>query len=129
MPGVGAVEHLRRPRARDAGASSIRRELAARQVTLNELAAALERENRNYSGGDFDEGKRRYIVRTVGEYSSPEDIEDIVVAVRDGVPVYLRDVGHAELGYRKPGARVFHMGEPDHRHQRDPGDRVPTSSR
>ena len=86
--------------------------LASRQVSFNELAAALERENRNYSGGDFDEGKRRYIVRTVGEYQSPEDIEDIVIAVRDGVPIYLRDVGRAELGYRKAGARVFAFGQP-----------------
>jgi HAE1 family hydrophobic/amphiphilic exporter-1 len=85
-------------------------ELAARQVTLNEVAAALERENRDYSGGDFDEGKRRYIVRTVGEYGSAEDIEDIVVAVRNGVPVFLRDIGRAELGYRKPVALVFNKG-------------------
>jgi HAE1 family hydrophobic/amphiphilic exporter-1 len=84
--------------------------LAARQVTLNELAAALERENRNYSGGDFDEGKRRYIVRTVGEYESAEDIENIVIAVRNGVPVYLKDVARAELGFRKPLARVFERG-------------------
>ena len=85
-------------------------ELAARQVTMNELGAALDRENRNYSGGSFDEGKRRYIVRTVGEYESPEDVENIVVAVRNGVPVYLKDVGYAELGFSKPGARVFQMG-------------------
>ncbi len=84
--------------------------LAARRVTLNELGAALEGENRNYSGGDFDEGKRRYIVRTVGEYGAPEDIENIVVAYRNGVPVYLRDIGRAELGYRKPGGRVFQKG-------------------
>ena len=85
-------------------------DLAARRVSYNELAAALERENRNFSGGDFDEGKRRYIVRTVGEYASPEDIEDIVIAVRDGVPIYLRDIGRARLGYRKEAARVFHKG-------------------
>ncbi|MCH7765686.1 MAG: efflux RND transporter permease subunit [Acidobacteria bacterium] len=84
--------------------------LAARRVTLNQLGAALERENRNYSGGDFDEGKRRYIVRTVGEYQSPEDIENIVVAVRNGVPIYLKDAARVELGYRKPGARVFQKG-------------------
>ncbi|MFQ5878126.1 MAG: efflux RND transporter permease subunit [Acidobacteriota bacterium] len=84
--------------------------LASRRVTLNDLAAALERENRNYSGGDFDEGKRRYVVRTVGEYRSPEDVEDIVVAVRNGVPIYLRDVARAELGYHKPRARVYNRG-------------------
>ena len=81
--------------------------LAARRVTVSELGAALERENRNFSGGDFQEGKRRYIVRTVGEYRSPEDIENIVVAVRNGVPVYLRDVARAEMSFRKPTSKVF----------------------
>jgi HAE1 family hydrophobic/amphiphilic exporter-1 len=84
--------------------------LAMRRVTLNQLGAALDRENRNYSGGDFNEGKRRYIVRTVGEYESTEDIEDIVIAIRNGVPIYLKDVARAELGYRKAGAKVFQKG-------------------
>jgi len=84
--------------------------LAARQVTLNQLGAALDRENRNYSGGDFNEGKRRYIVRTTGEYQNTEDIQNIVIAVRNGVPIYLRDVAHARIGYRKPQAKVFEKG-------------------
>ncbi len=85
--------------------------LAARRITLGQLRDALERENRNFSGGDFDEGKRRYVVRTVGEYRSPEDVLNVVIAERSGVPVYLRDVGRAELGYRKEDGRVFHRGE------------------
>jgi HAE1 family hydrophobic/amphiphilic exporter-1 len=84
--------------------------LAARQITLAELGGALERENRNYSGGDFSEGKRRYVVRTVGEYTSPEEIENIVVAVRNNVPIYLKDVARAELSYRKASAKVFAKG-------------------
>ena len=76
--------------------------LAARAVTMNQLREALERENRNYSGGDFDEGKRRYLVRTVGEYSSPRDIEEIVVTIRNQIPIYLKDVARVELGYREP---------------------------
>ncbi len=86
-------------------------ELAARQVSLNELRAALDRENRNYSGGSFDEGKRRYVVRTVGEYRSTEDIENVVVAIRNAVPVYVKDIGHAELSYAKAGARVYELGQ------------------
>ena len=86
--------------------------LAARQVTLREVADALAAENRNVSGGDFDEGKRRYIVRTVGEYASPEDIEDVVVAVRNGVPVFFKDIGYARLGLRKPTAQVYNKGRP-----------------
>jgi HAE1 family hydrophobic/amphiphilic exporter-1 len=86
--------------------------LAARRVTLNQLAAALERENRSYSGGDFAEGKRRYVVRTVGEYASPADIADVVIAVANGVPIYVRDVARVELGYRKPTAKAYYKGEP-----------------
>ncbi len=83
--------------------------LAARRVTMNELGAALERENRNYSGGDFDEGKRRYVVRTVGEYGSPGEIENIVIAVRNGVPIYLKDVARAQLDYKKAVADVYFL--------------------
>jgi len=83
--------------------------LAMRGLTLSELADAVDRENRNFSGGSFDEGKRRYVVRTVGEYRSVEDIESIVVAFRNGVPVYLRDVAHAELSYRKADDVAFRL--------------------
>ena len=83
--------------------------LALRQVTLVELADAIERENRNYSGGDFDEGKRRYIVRTVGEYRSPQDLENIVIANRNNVPVYLRDVARVELTHEKPTGAIFSL--------------------
>jgi HAE1 family hydrophobic/amphiphilic exporter-1 len=85
--------------------------LAARGITLTELAAALDRENRNYSGGDFDEGKRRYIVRTVGEYATPEEIGDVVIRARGGVPVFVRDVAEVQLGHRKPRAQTFYMGD------------------
>ena len=85
--------------------------LAARGVTMNQLAAALDRENLNYSGGDFPEGKRRYVVRTVGEYESAADIEDVVITVRNGVPIYVGDVAEVLLGYRKPFAEVYFQGE------------------
>ena len=83
--------------------------LALRQVTLVELGAAIERENRNYSGGDFDEGKRRYIIRTVGEYQSPQDLENIVIANRNNVPVYLRDVARVELTHEKPTGAIYSL--------------------
>ncbi|MFN3326139.1 MAG: efflux RND transporter permease subunit [Bryobacteraceae bacterium] len=75
--------------------------LAARRISITQLAASLQRENSNFSGGDFIEGKNRYVVRTVSEYSSPEEIENIVIGIRDGIPVYARDVGHATLALRK----------------------------
>jgi HAE1 family hydrophobic/amphiphilic exporter-1 len=85
--------------------------LAAHRITFGELRAALDRENRNFSGGTFDEGKRRYRVRTMGEYVAPEEIDNVVIAVKNGVAVYLRDVGHAEIGFRKASGKPYYMGE------------------
>jgi HAE1 family hydrophobic/amphiphilic exporter-1 len=86
--------------------------LAARQITITDFVSAIDRENRNYSGGDFDEGKRRYLVRTTGEYTTPEDIEEVVVVVRDGVPVHVRDVATVELGFQKKFAAAYYLDQP-----------------
>jgi len=85
--------------------------LAARGVTISQLAAALDRENDNISGGDFPEGKRRYVVRVLGAYESEEEVADVVVAVRGGSPIYVRDVAEVRLGYQKAVANAYHEGQ------------------
>ena len=74
------------------------------------LRVALGTRNRDTSAGDFWEGKRRYVVRTLGQFDSPEEIETVVVARRDGVPVYVRDVADVRLGYKKPDGVVYNFG-------------------
>jgi len=111
VPGVGAV-NIFAGREQEMHVVVDPAALAARQITIGEFVSAIDRENRNYSGGDFDEGKRRYLVRTVGEYSTPEDIEDVVVVVRDGVPVYVRDVASVRLGYQKKFAAAYFLDQP-----------------
>lgn len=86
--------------------------LAARGITLLDMARAIDAENDNYSGGAFDEGKRRYIVRTIGEYKSVEDIENVVITRRTGSPVYVKDVAKVKLGYKDPEYAVRQNGAP-----------------
>jgi HAE1 family hydrophobic/amphiphilic exporter-1 len=85
--------------------------LAARGITLLDMARAIDEENDNYSGGAFDEGKRRYIVRTVGEYKSTEDIENVVITRKTGSPVYVKDVAQVKLGYKDPEYAVRQNGD------------------
>lgn len=73
--------------------------LAERRIGVLELRDALRRRNVDVSGGDFDSGKRRYMLRTVGRYQSVDEIHDTVIAKRDGVLVYLRDVGEAVMDH------------------------------
>lgn len=86
--------------------------MASLNVTIIELLNVLDRQNTNVSAGDFSEGKRRYIVRTIGEYSSPEDIENVVVKTVGGKRIFIRDFAHVQLGYKKAFRTVRQTGEP-----------------
>ena len=86
--------------------------LASRNITIQDMIRALDRENRNVSAGDLDEGKRRYIVRTVGQYRSVEDIENVIIRQVNGAPVYIRDVAQVKFGYKKSEATIRQKGTP-----------------
>ncbi len=84
--------------------------LAARNITIPELMRALDVENRNISAGNFDEGKRRYIARTVGEYKSPEDVAKVIVKRVNGIPITVGDLARVSLGYEDIDVVVRHEG-------------------
>ena len=60
----------------------------------------------------MDEGKNRFIVRTLGQFKSVEEIENLVIAKRDDIPVYVRDIAEVRLGYKKLQAFVRQRNEP-----------------
>jgi HAE1 family hydrophobic/amphiphilic exporter-1 len=86
--------------------------LAAHHITIAEVAAALNRENENISAGDFDEGKRKFIARTVGQYQSANDVENVVIKYINGTPIYVHDIAEVRLGYAKPTATVHEKNRP-----------------
>ncbi|MEW4451397.1 efflux RND transporter permease subunit [Bremerella sp. JC817] len=85
--------------------------LAARSLTISDVRRVLSGQNEDTSAGDFWEGKRRWVVRTLGQFRSPEQVENQLLAVRDGVPVYVRDVGEVRHGYKKPTGIMRRFGE------------------
>jgi HAE1 family hydrophobic/amphiphilic exporter-1 len=85
-------------------------QLAARTLTIEDLRAALANQNQDTSGGDVWEGKRRYVVRTLGQFRSLEQVEGVIITRRDGKPVYVRDVATVQLGTKKPQGVVRRFG-------------------
>ncbi len=53
--------------------------LASYSLTVGEVVARLRAANTSISGGDVSEGKRRYIVRTKGDFTSVEQVRSIVL--------------------------------------------------
>lgn len=84
--------------------------LAARQLTIGDVRESLRKQNKDTSGGDFWEGKRRYVIRTLGQFKTEQQVASMIIASRDGNPVYVRDVGHVRLGYKKPDGLVHRYG-------------------
>ncbi|MFH1923128.1 MAG: efflux RND transporter permease subunit, partial [Planctomycetota bacterium] len=85
--------------------------LAARALTIMDLRRALRQENRDVSAGDVREGKRRYVIRTLGRFSTEQQVAEVIVAHGDdGTPIYVRDVADVRLGYKKPLGIVRYYG-------------------
>ena len=84
--------------------------LASRRITIPEMVYALKVENRNISAGDFDEGKRQYVIRTLGEYRSVEDVAAVIIKRVDGIPVAVGDVATVQLGFKDLNMAVRNQG-------------------
>ncbi len=86
--------------------------LAQTGITADELVAAVGAANRNASAGSAREAKSEVAIRAVGQFERPEEVEAVVVAVRDGRAVRVGDVAEAVLTYKKPSGFVRSSGEP-----------------
>lgn len=85
--------------------------LAARNLTIEDVRQVLRSQNDDVSAGDFWETKRRWVVRTIGQFRSPEQVEQQLLTVFEGAPVYVRDVAQVRFGYKKADGLVRRFGE------------------
>jgi hydrophobic/amphiphilic exporter-1 (mainly G- bacteria), HAE1 family len=86
--------------------------MTARGLTMHQVRDALLRENRNTKGGNIDEGKKRYLVRTVGQFADLQQIADTIVATQDGHTVYVRDVATVRFGLKERDRSIRQFGDP-----------------
>ncbi|NNF61957.1 MAG: efflux RND transporter permease subunit [Gammaproteobacteria bacterium] len=75
--------------------------LAQLGIPINEVAQRLRRENVNLAGGRLEQGSQRFLVRTLNEFRSVEEIADAIITSSAGQPVYLRDIAMVERGYKE----------------------------
>ena len=80
--------------------------LAQLNLSASRVIDRLRQENVNISGGLIDEGNQRYLVRTVNQFASVEEMQGLLVAVEQGVPVRLRDIAEVSQGWREREAII-----------------------
>jgi cobalt-zinc-cadmium resistance protein CzcA len=72
--------------------------VAAVGLSVPQVESSLTANNDNAGGGFYSQGGQFYYVRGMGRMQTLEDIGNVVVAVHDGTPVLVKDIGHVVIG-------------------------------
>lgn len=93
------------------------RKLRALDMDVARVVQIIQQENLNRPVGPVREGRFEILLRTQGEFQRLEELRNIVVTTRNGVPIYLRDIAavedsHEEIRYKVsvngvPAVRLF----------------------
>ncbi|MDE0060883.1 MAG: efflux RND transporter permease subunit [Defluviicoccus sp.] len=90
--------------------------LAQYRLTVGQVIARLRAANASITGGDIDEGKRRYTVRTEGDFATRSEVEAVVLrsnARGAGLGrVTVGDIATVTLAYKEARARMSSNGVP-----------------
>ena len=86
--------------------------MTTRGISIEQIRRAIENKNQNVRGGHIDEGRRQFVVRTLGQFERLEDIERVIVAQRPSGPVYLRDIAEIIDGFKEVRATAKERGRP-----------------
>lgn len=85
--------------------------LRAMDISISEVFQALE-SNNSISGGSYIErGNESYFIRGEGLAVSLEDIENSVITVRDGIPIYIKSVADVGFGAANRFGSITGNGE------------------
>lgn len=67
-------------------------------ITSDNIAMSLAAQNLNMPAGNIEEGHKEFLLRTVGEFKSVEEISNIAIGASSfGEPIYLRDVADVQM--------------------------------
>lgn len=72
--------------------------LIAHGLSLDDLITALERNNSNVGAGYIEKRGEQYLIRAPGQVANINDIGNIVISTRQGVPLRIRDVADVVIG-------------------------------
>ncbi|HDY82825.1 MAG TPA: efflux RND transporter permease subunit [Halieaceae bacterium] len=86
--------------------------MAAFNVTTAEVLAAIRNEHFMMPGGFLVSDQTEHMVKLDMEYHKPHELENLVVAYRDGAPIKLGLIGEIEDGMADPRSLARVNGEP-----------------
>ena len=71
-------------------------------ITVSEIIKRLKDENVNASGGRVKDGSQEYLVRTLNQFQTLDDIRDLFIANREGKNIRLGDIATVQDSHKEP---------------------------
>ena len=87
--------------------------LLAFNVAISQILTALANSNANVGANYLELGRQSYNIRGLGLFKTTQDTEQVVVAAKNGTPIYLKQLGDVRVGAKVPTGRVGKDGERD----------------
>ncbi len=85
--------------------------LVKHQLTLGEVERALRDNNASVGGGVLDQAGEAWLIQGMGLAAGAEDVEQIVIAAFDGVPIRVADIATVQEGHEIRRGAVTAQGE------------------
>ncbi|MGQ9573836.1 MAG: efflux RND transporter permease subunit [Thermoguttaceae bacterium] len=67
-------------------------------ITVAQIKQAIEKSNRNFSGGIITRKNQEFLIKGEGRIASLKHLENTVITSRNHIPVFLKDVADVKLG-------------------------------
>ena len=116
IPGVAAVD-IRGGLKREIHIDLDLEKARALDLSMSQVVDAVRAENMNLPVGPIYEGNFEVLLRTQGEFQNMDQIRNLVIAIRNDVPVYVKDVAYVSDSFEevrgvvridgKPGIRLY----------------------
>lgn len=68
-------------------------------ISFDDIVNAIRGENLSIPGGSIDDGQKTFSIRVPGEFKEPKRLEEIVLKIQNGKPIYLRDVATVNYSF------------------------------
>jgi HAE1 family hydrophobic/amphiphilic exporter-1 len=91
VPGVASAD-VSGGRRRQIRIELSKEKITALDLSVDRVINLLRTENQNIPLGEIDEGDMTFLLRSPGQFTNLDDIRNLVVVTKAGVPVYMRDI-------------------------------------
>jgi len=81
-------------------------------ISVNQITGAIGASNLNLPGGRLKFGQNDFLVRTTGQFTQPNQLENLIISNHQGIPIYLKDVAEIKDDYKEKTNEVRVGGKP-----------------